>query len=191
MRAGVVEFLGPEPVFGVDRQAGCFIADAASVAGARYSAEHMIEAMMPPNRITQATSPLVDSLLSDGLAQPASFDTGSEVHVHKGFAVTEQPYRLLTVQGQPVDAVYVLGFNCPPSSGAQLSPPRQEARRAAVRRPLPMLMRRPAISCADSVGSRRGGLTSTAVGGREVAGAALCTTYLPIVQLVWYSSCSR
>lgn len=110
MRAGVVEFLGPEPVFGVDRQAGCFIADAASVAGARYSAEHMIEAMMPPNRITQATSPLVDSLLSDGLAQPASFDTGSEVHVHKGFAVTEQPYRLLTVQGQPVDAVYVLGL---------------------------------------------------------------------------------
>lgn len=110
VRAGVVEFLGPEPVFGVDRQAGCFIADAASVAGARYSAEHMIEAMMPPNRITQATSPLVDSLLSDGLAQPASFDTGSEVHVHKGFAVTEQPYRLLTVQGQPVDAVYVLGL---------------------------------------------------------------------------------
>lgn len=110
VRAGVVEFLGPEPVYGVDRQAGCFIADSASVAGARYSAAHMIEAMMPPNRVTQAASPLVESLLSAGLARPAGFDVGSETHVHKGFAVTEQPYRLLNTQDQPGEALYVLGL---------------------------------------------------------------------------------
>lgn len=110
VRAGVVEFLGPEPVYGVDRRAGCFIADSAAVAGARYTAQHMIEAMMPPNRITQAASPLVRDMLSSGFARPASFDVDSETHVHKGFDVSDQPYRLREDQGQAVGDVYVLGL---------------------------------------------------------------------------------
>lgn len=110
VRAGVVEFLGPDPVYGVDRKDGRFIADSAAVAGARYTAQHMVEAMMPPNRITQAGSPLVTDMLSSGLARPASFDVDSETHVHKGFDVSGQPYRLLDCQGQPVGGVYVLGL---------------------------------------------------------------------------------
>lgn len=109
-RAGVVEFLGPDPVYGVDRRAGRFIADSASVAGARYTAKHMIEAMMPPNRLTQAASRLVSGMLTDGLARPANLIVGSEAHVHKGFDLSERPYQVLDHRGQPLRRIYALGL---------------------------------------------------------------------------------
>ncbi|WP_223881314.1 FAD/NAD(P)-binding protein [Nesterenkonia ebinurensis] len=108
-RAGVVEFLGPEPVYGVDGTQKSFIADSAAVQGVRYSAEHMIEAMMPPNRITQATSPLVRGLLQGDLGFPAALEAGGEIHVHKGFSVTDQPHRLIHRDGA-AGQIYVLGL---------------------------------------------------------------------------------
>ena len=108
-RAGIVEFLGPEPVYGVDSTQRAFIADSAVVQGARYAAEHMIEAMMPPNRITEAISPLVRGLLQQGLAAPAVVEAGGQSHVHKGFEVTEQPHRLLHSDGTS-GQIYVLGL---------------------------------------------------------------------------------
>lgn len=109
-RAGVVEFIGPDPVYGVDRQEQCFIADSAAVAGVRYRARHMIEAMMPPNRVTQSSSPLVEGLLSSGTARPAQFTFGGETHLHKGFDVTEQPHQLIDAQGKVHHGLYVLGL---------------------------------------------------------------------------------
>lgn len=109
-RAGVVEFLGPDPVYGIDRRERCFIADSASVAGVRYRADHMIEAMMPPNRITQADSPLVEGLLASGAARPGSFVFAAETHVHKGFDVTASPHQLITAKGERLHRVYVLGL---------------------------------------------------------------------------------
>ena len=108
-RAGVVEFLGPEPVYGVDVADRSFIADAAAVQGARYHAAHMIEAMMPPNRVTQARSPMIRGLLETGLAVPAHIEADGKNHVHKGFAVTEQPHRLVDSQGA-AGRIYVLGL---------------------------------------------------------------------------------
>lgn len=108
-RAGIVEFLGPEPVYGVDTTQGAFIADSAAVQGARYTAEHMIEAMMPPNRITQARSPLVRGLLDHGLATPAVIESGGQAHVHKGFNVTAEPHRLIHADGS-AGQIYVLGL---------------------------------------------------------------------------------
>lgn len=108
-RAGVVEFLGPDPVYGVDAARGTFIADSAAVQGARFQARRMIEAMMPPNRITQARSPLVRGLLNDGLAVPAHIIAGGQAHMHKGFAVTEQPHQLISADGD-VGRIYVLGL---------------------------------------------------------------------------------
>ncbi|WP_120003790.1 FAD/NAD(P)-binding protein [Nesterenkonia muleiensis] len=108
-RAGVVEFLGPEPAFGVDGAREAFIADSAAVQGARYRAEHLLEAMMPPNRVTQARSPLLRGLLEEGLAVPATIESGGQAHVHKGFEVTEQPHRLVTADGS-AGRIYVLGL---------------------------------------------------------------------------------
>jgi hypothetical protein len=108
-RAGIVEFLGPEPVYGLDSTRGAFIADSAAVQGARYHAAYMIEAMMPPNRITQAQSPLVRGMLADGLAAPAVVESGGQAHVHKGFNVTETPHRLIHTDGT-AGHIYVLGL---------------------------------------------------------------------------------
>ncbi|WP_166429895.1 FAD/NAD(P)-binding protein [Nesterenkonia sphaerica] len=108
-RAGVVEFLGPEPVYGVDSTRGTFIADSPAVQSARYQASHMIEAMMPPNRITQARSPLVRGLLAEGLAAPAVIESAGQAHVHKGFQVTGAPHRLLHADGT-AGRIYVLGL---------------------------------------------------------------------------------
>ncbi|WP_300342907.1 FAD/NAD(P)-binding protein [Nesterenkonia sp.] len=110
VRASVVEFLGPAPAYGVDRQTRRFIADSPLVAGVRYSAEHMVEAMMPPNRITQAAAPVVRSLLEAGTARPAVVHYGSEAHVHKGFDVTPQPHQLVTAEGEVLHGAYVLGL---------------------------------------------------------------------------------
>lgn len=109
-RAGVVEFLGPDPIYGVDRQARRYIADSAAVSGARYTAGHMIEAMMPPNRVTQADSALLAGMLREGLARPAHLQVGEEAHRHKGLDVTDRPHQLLTACGQPLEAVYALGL---------------------------------------------------------------------------------
>ncbi|WP_324615183.1 FAD/NAD(P)-binding protein [Nesterenkonia sedimenti] len=109
-RAGIVQFLGPSPVYGVEHDEGLFIADSSAVSGARYTARYMIEAMMPPNRITQSSAPLVRSLLEAGTARPATFRAGGESHVHKGFAVTDSPHRLLTSRDSVVEGIYVLGL---------------------------------------------------------------------------------
>lgn len=109
VRAGVVEFLGPEPVYGIDAARSAFIADSAAVRGARYHADHMIEAMMPPNRVTQARSSLIRGMLEDGLAVPVHIVAAGQAHVHKGFEVTEQPHRLINAQGG-VEGIYVLGL---------------------------------------------------------------------------------
>ncbi|TLP94190.1 FAD/NAD(P)-binding protein [Nesterenkonia salmonea] len=108
-RAGIVEFLGPEPVYGVDTTQGAFIADSAAVHGARYTAEHMIEAMMPPNRVSQAKSPLVRGMLAQGLATPAVIESGGQAHVHRGFNVTAQPHRLIHAD-RTAGQIYVLGL---------------------------------------------------------------------------------
>ncbi|GAB3187132.1 FAD/NAD(P)-binding protein [Nesterenkonia suensis] len=110
-RAGVVDFLGPDPVFDVDREAGVFTAESPWVAAAPHQARWLIEAMMPANRVQMSRSPLVAGLLADGLARPKEIVDGSgAARAGKGFDVTEAPHRLIDADGVPLEGVYVLGL---------------------------------------------------------------------------------
>lgn len=105
VRAGVVEVLGPSPLFMVDPEHGRFTARSPHLRGVEHEARRMVEAMMPPNRVGQAGSPLVRSLLRTGTARPAAV-AGAE---HKGFDVTPRPHRLISRSGQE-QPIHVLGL---------------------------------------------------------------------------------
>lgn len=111
-RAGVVDFLGPDPVYDVDRETGCFTAESPHVATTEpYRAEVLVEAMMPANRVRLSASALVSGLLRDGLARPAgSLDASGVYRAGKGFDVTAQPHRLIRADGEPSEGVFVLGL---------------------------------------------------------------------------------
>ncbi|WP_168198663.1 FAD/NAD(P)-binding domain-containing protein [Nesterenkonia sp. NBAIMH1] len=105
VRAGLIEVLGPSPIFAVDSSAGLFAARSPQVPDVQHTASHLIEAMMPPNRVGQADEPLIRTLLRSGEARPAVL-AGAE---HKGFDVSPSPHRLLSTAGE-VQPIHVLGL---------------------------------------------------------------------------------
>lgn len=110
-RAGVVRFIGPDPVFSLDDEAGHFSASSPWVAAEPTTARYMVEAMMPANRVAQTRSPLLRQLQRDGLARPRPMLTGEGEEVPgSGFDVVGQPYRLVDEHGVPHRAVFVLGL---------------------------------------------------------------------------------
>ena len=110
-RAGVVEFLGPDPNFEIARESGTFTAESPWVDADPVHARWLLEAMMPANRVQLSDSPLVAGLLSDGYARPREIlDAVGAPRAGKGFDVTEQPYRLIDARGEVLDGVYVLGL---------------------------------------------------------------------------------
>ena len=111
-RAGVVEFLGPDPVFDVDRQTGRFTAGSPWVeAEEPYRAGYLLEAMMPANRVQLSESPLVAGVLKDGLARPQELiDSSGAPRAGKGFDVTSAPHRLIGADGEVCEGLYVLGL---------------------------------------------------------------------------------
>ncbi|WP_258933840.1 hypothetical protein [Nesterenkonia pannonica] len=125
VRAGLIEVLGPSPIFAVDSSAGLFAARSPQVPDVQHTASHLIEAMMPPNRVGQADEPLIRTLLRSGEARPAVL-AGAE---HKGFDVSPSPHRLLSTVARSSRSTSS-ACSCPPPSGARPSLPRPEATRA-------------------------------------------------------------
>ncbi|MDO5492358.1 MAG: hypothetical protein Q4F53_01955, partial [Nesterenkonia sp.] len=110
-RAGMVEFLGPDPNFEVERDSGTFIAESPWVDADPVHASWLLEAMMPANRVQLSDSPLVAGLLADGYARPREIlDSVGSPRAGKGFDVTDPPYRLIDARGEVLDGVYVLGL---------------------------------------------------------------------------------
>lgn len=110
-RAGIVEFLGPEPIFDVDRETGFYTAESPAVAAPAYQARWLLEAMMPANRIQLSRSPLVAGLLRSGLARPRELvDASGAPRAGKGFDVTPLPHRLIPVDRAEPEEIYVLGL---------------------------------------------------------------------------------
>ncbi|MDN3905949.1 FAD/NAD(P)-binding protein [Arthrobacter sp. YD2] len=110
VRAGLVHFVGPDPRFDVDEARGVFTASSPWV-GTEYAARTLMEAMMPPNRVDRSVSPLLAGLIRDGLARPKVMMSadGTPV-VTPGLDVTLPPYRSVSVSGEPVPNLYVLGL---------------------------------------------------------------------------------
>lgn len=111
-RAGVVRFLGPNPVFRVDTERGCFEASSPWVADEPFRAGWMIEAMSPPNEVRRNVSPLLTAMHEHGLVRAKSLhvDDGAAHVAGPGLDVTAAPYRAVGTDGQAREGVWVLGL---------------------------------------------------------------------------------
>ncbi|MBG6085187.1 FAD/NAD(P)-binding protein [Zhihengliuella flava] len=113
-RVGVVTFLGPDPVFTLDDEgeySGVFTASSRWVDAVPATAHHMLEAMMPANRVGQTASPLLRQLQDDGLARPRAIATEDGESVPgPGFDVVGTPYRLVDAAGTAHRSIFVLGL---------------------------------------------------------------------------------
>nr|WP_256127881.1 FAD/NAD(P)-binding protein [Arthrobacter sp. SDTb3-6] len=109
VRAGVVHFAGPDPVFRI--QDGQFTASSPWVADEPWQARHLVEALAPANRIQGTASRLLNNLQADGLVRPRvmlAADGGPVVT--SGLDVSAPPYRPLDGAGRPAEGLYVLGL---------------------------------------------------------------------------------
>lgn len=110
-RAGVVQFVGPNPTFVVDGETERFTASSPWVKSAGVSASHLVDAMMPPNRAENTKSPLLRRLLDDGLVRPRMMMAADGMPVSSpGLDVTPPPYRAIDRSGRAQPHLYVLGL---------------------------------------------------------------------------------
>lgn len=111
-RAGVLRFLGPDPVFGPDETEGTFVASSPWVRDEPVHADSLVEALAPANDVRISTSPLIRRLFEDGYARPWQLSLGDSAAPApgRGFEVTESPYRLIGPTGEAARHVYVLGL---------------------------------------------------------------------------------
>ncbi|WP_246021362.1 FAD/NAD(P)-binding protein [Arthrobacter echini] len=111
VRAGIVRFVGPDPRFGVDPDEGFFRAASPWVDGEPFSAPRLTEAMMPANRVAATTSPLLLSLLGQGIVRPRVFMADDGVPVaSSGLDVTGPPYRAVDRSGSVQESLFVIGL---------------------------------------------------------------------------------
>lgn len=109
VRAGIVHFAGPDPVFRI--QHGRFQVSSPWVADEPWQARHLVEALAPANRVQGSDSVLLNNLLADGLVRPrVMIAADGDPVVTSGLDVTAPPYRPLDGSGQAVDGLYVLGL---------------------------------------------------------------------------------
>ena len=109
VRAGVVHFAGPDPVFRI--QHGLFTVSSPWVADAPWEARHLVEALAPANDVQRSESRVLQNLMADGLARPlVMVASDGEPVVTSGLDVSASPYRPLDGTGIPVAGLYVLGL---------------------------------------------------------------------------------
>ncbi len=110
-RAGLVEFIGPDPQFGFDEITGLFTASSPWVDADEFTAKVLCEAMMPANRVLQNKTPLMRQLLGESVARVHTWtnDDGETVP-GSGFEVRGTPYRLVDGQGLAHRGLFVLGL---------------------------------------------------------------------------------
>lgn len=110
-RAGVVGFVGPDPKFSVDRKARKFAAASPWVHDAPVTADCLIEALAPPNKVGSTKSPLLQQLLTDGLVRPKLMMTSEGTPVQTtGLDVVPHPYRPVGTNGSITADLFVLGL---------------------------------------------------------------------------------
>lgn len=110
-RASVVEFIGPDPEFGIDPLSGVFTAASPWVDAPKYTAPVLVEAMMPANRVLQTASPLLHQMLADQLAAPLIMRSAEGEPIQgQGLDVVGTPYRLVDAHGVAHRAIFVIGL---------------------------------------------------------------------------------
>jgi len=111
VREGIVRFIGPDPVFGLDPQERVFTASSPWVDAPPLRAKDLIEALAPANRVLQNISPLLEQLLADGLVRPRiMLAVDGQPVATSGLDLTQPPYRAVDAAGHPADGLYVIGL---------------------------------------------------------------------------------
>lgn len=111
VRSGIVRFVGPNPSFGFDPAEGLFRASSPWVRGGLFTAQYLVEAMMPANHVATSLSPLMRDLLAQGTVRSMTFMTEDGVPVASaGLDVTTPPYRAIDRAGKPHESLFVLGL---------------------------------------------------------------------------------
>ena len=109
-RAGLVHFVGPAPRFDVDEARAVFTASS-PWSPKEHAAKSLVEAMMPPNKVSASLSPLLAGMLHRGMARPRVMMAADGTPVFtSGLDVSLPPYRPLDVKGEPQADLYVLGL---------------------------------------------------------------------------------
>lgn len=109
VRAGVVRFIGPDPVFSVSD--GQFHAHSPWVKDEPWKARHLVEALAPANRVLANRSALLEGLLDDGLVRPRVMIAADGKPVAtSGLDVTAPPYRPRDANGKAVENLFVIGL---------------------------------------------------------------------------------
>ncbi|GGG61102.1 adenylate cyclase [Kocuria dechangensis] len=111
-RAGIVRFLGPDPQFLVDQELGCFVGTSPWVQDEPVHADHLVEAMSPPNDVRRNISPLLTAMHREGLVRVRSLSTADGVATvpSTGLDVSGPPYRAVRVDDDVEPGVFVLGL---------------------------------------------------------------------------------
>lgn len=111
-RAGIVRFLGPDPQFLVDEELGCFVGTSPWVQDEPVHADHLVEAMSPPNDVRRNISPLLTAMHREGLVRVRSLGTADGVATvpSTGLDVSGSPYRAVRVDDDVEPGVFVLGL---------------------------------------------------------------------------------
>ncbi|NQX26652.1 FAD/NAD(P)-binding protein [Microbacteriaceae bacterium VKM Ac-2854] len=109
--AGIVNPIGPELTVRVDPQAGCLVAESAVVTGSGICATALVDAWMQAPRATGSTSPLLRSLVADGLARPFRI-LGRDGTAHETGAVEigADDSRLVAADGSVDRPIFLLGI---------------------------------------------------------------------------------
>ncbi len=109
VRAGVVHFAGPDPIFRIAH--GVFSVSSPWVDAQPWESRHLVEALAPANRVAGSDSVLLNNLLADGLARPrVMLAADGEAVVTSGMDVSTSPYQPVDGAGARVPGLYVLGL---------------------------------------------------------------------------------
>jgi hypothetical protein len=110
IEAGIVRFIGPNAVFGVQPQLGRFTVSSPQVVGARVVLDAIVDARIPQPDVRGDPSPLTRDLRATGrwTTFGEAGDTG-QFHAG-GLAVTQTPFHPLSTDGRPDTGLFVLGI---------------------------------------------------------------------------------
>lgn len=107
--AGIVHFIGPDPVFEVEQHSDTFQVMSPWVHDEPVRARNLVEAMMPANQIELTASVFLQELLAQDLARPRVLTNEDGLAVAgQGLDVSDRPYRLRNATGE--ENIFVLGL---------------------------------------------------------------------------------
>ncbi|HSU70396.1 MAG TPA: hypothetical protein VLI70_02995, partial [Micrococcaceae bacterium] len=111
VREGIVRFVGPDPVFGLDPEQRVFTASSPWVDAPPWRSKDLVEALAPANRVLQNSSPLLEQLLADGLVRPRiMLASDGQPVATSGLDLSAPPYRAIDAAGRVAPGLYVIGL---------------------------------------------------------------------------------